>query len=129
MKSLCMLLAFCLIGGSSTRIAHAGTPTIASSPEQSSSTGSGGSFAPALSGNGRVLVFPSAAKNLATNQYQSLALQLFRFDVLTGKSALISIKGNGPANADAASIAVSSNGESIVFASRAANLVAFDTNQ
>jgi Tol biopolymer transport system component len=130
MKRILTALTISLLSVASDSVQSADAPTIASAPEQVSRTASGNSLIPTFSGNGKVLVFASSAKNIATNEDKSLNLQLFRFDLPAGGTALISInQNNEPANAEAASVAISSNANQIVFASRANNLVPNDTNQ
>src|ERR1043166_1003411 len=129
-KRILTALTISLLSVASDSVQSADAPTIASAPEQVSRTASGNSLIPTFSGNGKVLVFASSAKNIATNEDKSLNLQLFRFDLPAGGTALISInQNNEPANAEAASVAISSNANQIVFASRANNLVPNDTNQ
>ena len=83
------------------------------------------SYLPTLSANGRYIVFVSNAKNLTTNENLAPYLDVFRYDLLTGDTILISRAANGAggANASSASPSVSSDGQSIAFASEAGDLL------
>lgn len=78
-----------------------------------------------FSGNGRFVVFGSDATNLVAG---ASGLQVYLRDMETGNIELISDGGQGPANAHAASPAISADGRFVVFSSSATNLVAGKTN-
>ena len=84
---------------------------------------------PAISGNGRFVVFSAAAKNLVKGENQAVS-EVFIRDLRTRKTKRVSVaKGGGKPNAssyDAA--AISSDGRFVVFDSSASNLVSHDTN-
>jgi Tol biopolymer transport system component len=93
-----------------------------------SSTGAGHSMAPAVSLDGRVVVFVSHANNLVTNDNLLPFLDVFvRRD---GATTLISVdtSGQGGGNGDSSHASVSTNGQFVLFASDANNLVVNDTN-
>ena len=94
-------------------------------------SGSGGSYAPAFSADGRFVVFVSHARNLVTNDDLAPYLNVFLRDVGASNTILVSVNttGAGGGNADANSPAISSDGQFIAFASMASNLVSNDTNR
>jgi Tol biopolymer transport system component len=104
----------------------------ATSPNPASSrTAAGGSYAPQFSPDSQHLVFLSTANNLVTNDNVEPFLDVFLQDLATETSTLISVNraGLGGGNGHSAAPSLSSNGQWVVFASRADNLVAGDTNE
>src|SRR6266566_2378358 len=91
---------------------------------------SGNSYAPSFSADGRFIVFVSHANNLVTNDDLAPYLDLFVRDLVASNTVLVSVNttGLGGGNADANSPSISSNGQFVVFASMASNLVNNDTN-
>lgn len=91
----------------------------------------GGSFLPVFSADGQHLILLSHAKNLVTNDNMSLSLNVFVHDIALDRNELVSVgvSGFGGGNSDATHPSISSNGQLIVFASRASNLVLNDTNR
>jgi Tol biopolymer transport system component len=92
--------------------------------------GDGASFAPALSADGRLVVFASFSTNLVgigndANDF----MDIFVRDRETGKTELVSVDSAG-AQANGASFApaISADGRFIAFESTASNLVEYDTN-
>ncbi len=86
------------------------------------------STAPAISGDGRYVVFVSTASNLVAGDTNGV-VDLFVHDRLTGKTQRISMAFDGSeANADSGESALSADGRYIAFTSYASNLVANDTN-
>ena len=86
-------------------------------------SGNGFSDEPSISGDGRFVAFSSLANNLVdgdTNQAQDVFVR----DLQTGITTLVSVSagGTGPANKDSYSPIISSNGQSVLFRSRAGNL-------
>lgn len=83
---------------------------------------------PAISGNGRRVVFHSAASNLVpgdTNQ----ALDVFVRDRLAGVTRRVSVRtGSGQADSDSFTPEISADGRHIAFASVSTTLVPRDTN-
>jgi Tol biopolymer transport system component len=100
-----------------------------------SSTGaedSGESFYPAISADGRFIVFQSAS-NFGMAGVTFGRAHIFRRDTLTGTTILIdvpdSVTGSGTeGDADSITPTISGDGNRIAFASMAANLVGDDTN-
>src|SRR5688572_8251952 len=91
-------------------------------------TGAGHSMAPSVSSDGSVVVFVSHANNLVTNDNLLPFLDVFvRRD---GSTTLISVdsSGTGGGKGDSSHASVSTNGQFVLFASDANNLVADDTN-
>jgi Tol biopolymer transport system component len=82
----------------------------------------GPSYDPAISGNGRRVVFVSDATNLVDGDRNRVA-DIFLFDADTGTIALISrAMGGGAANGPSGRPAISEDGKTIVFQSEASNL-------
>ncbi len=96
----------------------------------------GASYSPAVSGNGRYVVFASDAPNLVTRDTNAVR-DIFVRDSRTGKTVRVSVSSRG-AQANAASSpnsldlvagpSISADGRFVAFASDASNLVAGDTN-
>lgn len=82
----------------------------------------GFSASPSISGNGRYVVFISTSTNLFTGT--NVCLNVFRRDLLTGTTALVSASTNGisPANNDCFSPSISGDGRCVVYVSAASNL-------
>ena len=112
--------------------AHGDEPVrVAALAAQSSSTGAGGSLAPAFSADGQFVVFVSQAHNLVTNDTPAVNLAVFIRDLARRQTSLVSVdtSGSGGPDADANQAAISSNGQCVAFASAAGNLVPNDTNR
>ena len=99
------------------------------------SNGNGDSIQPALSADGRYLVFASTANNLLPNTppcaHNTLLRcgQIYLLDTQTGELRLISQSSSGEwGNAGSAQPGISADGRYITFASEASNLVPSDTN-
>ncbi len=89
----------------------------------------GPSFRPALSSDGRYLVFESTATNLVSSVTPSGITQIYRRDRTTGVTVLISQSSGGTAgNGTSLQAALSGDGNYVAFASDATNLVSGDTN-
>jgi Tol biopolymer transport system component len=88
----------------------------------------GGSYIPAISANGRYIVYDSYANNLVAFDH-NLSRDIFLYDKKTGKTAMVSVNSGGmPGNDDSSSARISNNGRYVVFHSDAHNLVEGDTN-
>ena len=96
----------------------------------SSMSGAGHSMAPGASANGRYIVFVSHANNLVTNDNRLPFLDVFVRDLGTATTKLVSVNTNGigGGNGSSSHASVSTNGQFVLFASDANNLVANDTN-
>src|SRR5437899_1862251 len=109
----------------------AGIVSSVSGSARTNLAGSGGSFAPAFSSDGRYVVFVSQANNLVTNDDPAPYLDVFVRDLTTSNTTLVSVnssgRGGGQGNSNFPTI--SSNGQFVAFASEADNLVANDTNR
>jgi Tol biopolymer transport system component len=83
------------------------------------------SVGPVISGPGRYVVFISAATNLVTGQGVTAAANVFRRDLQTATTVLVSVSTNGVdgANGDCSSPVISQDGRYIAFLSGAGNLV------
>ena len=88
----------------------------------------GASSRPALSADGSVVAFTSAATNLVAGSLPGKTA-VYVHDRTTGKTELVSVDSSGvPANGDSRGAAISSDGRFVAFESDAANLVPGDTN-
>jgi hypothetical protein len=101
-----------------------------------SASAGGDSMMPILGGKGRYVLFASSANNLAltsTNtpfQKSGIPLDVFLRDRASNTTVLVSINsaGTGGADLDAVPVAISTNGQFVLFESAADNLVSGDTN-
>ncbi len=105
--------------------------SVANSPV-SSATAGGDSLGPIISRDGRYVLFSSSADNLTTNTNgfafapaYSAVMNVYLYDRTNGTTALVSINtnGNGGGNADSLAVAISANGQYVLFESAATNLV------
>jgi Tol biopolymer transport system component len=89
----------------------------------------GASDSPAITGDGSMIVFRSAATNLlATGNDTNGFGDIFAYDRPTGQISRVSVtSGGAQAQGESTSPAISADGRAIVFASNAANLTATDT--
>ena len=101
------------------------------SVDSSGAEANGGSYLPALSPDGQLVVFVSAATNLVagdTNQ----TLDVFLHDRGSGATERVNVDSSGAQSDgdvyDNATPAISADGRFVAFASSAANLVSGDTN-
>jgi len=98
------------------------------STDASGTQANGASFGPALSANGRYVVFSSAATNLVIGDNND-AVDVFRKDLQTGATIRVSTDSRGiQADGASDSATISANGRFVAFASDAGHLVADDTN-
>jgi Tol biopolymer transport system component len=90
--------------------------------------GNGHSFDPAISDDGRFVVFESSASNLASDTNSSS--DIFLRDRLLGTTAVVSVDSNGvqPASGLSRSAEISGNGQVAIFISLATTLVPGDSN-
>jgi Tol biopolymer transport system component len=100
-------------------------------------SGSGDSVAPIISADGRYVLFASTANNLvviATNKpipaISPAPMNVYLRDRVTSTTSLVSVNlaGTGGGNDNSWPIALSTNGQSVLFESSASDLVAGDTN-
>ena len=103
-----------------------------------SASGNGDSVLPVLSSDGRFVVFASTADNLCvlqeTNRIRSLippSMNVYLKDRQNGSTALVSMNlaGTGGGNGNSWPVAISTNGQHVLFESVASDLVASDTNR
>jgi Tol biopolymer transport system component len=91
--------------------------------------GNRATFDPAISADGRFVAFASAASNLVAGDTNHRS-DIFVHDRTTGTTERVSVSGAGnEGNGESGHPSISSDGHFVVFASRASNLVAGDTNQ
>lgn len=97
---------------------------------RASRSGGGDSFAPVFSADGRFVVFLSCANNLVTNDGTASHLDVFRHELSSGQTVLVSVdaSGRGGGNDNSAYASISSNGQFVAFSSAASNLVGDDPN-
>lgn len=106
-----------------------GITTMVSVNRFGTGTGDGASHDPAVSDNGRWVVFTSAADDLVANDGNG-AEDVFVRDLQAGTTTLVSVKPDGSGSASGASgtPSISANGRWVSFASVAEDLVANDGN-
>jgi Tol biopolymer transport system component len=93
-----------------------------------SSTAGGSSYQPSLSGDGRYLVFESAAANLVPGDVNANP-DIFLKDMQTGALTLVSADSNGvQGNSYSVAPSLSRDGRYVAFSSGASNLISGDTN-
>jgi Tol biopolymer transport system component len=96
-------------------------------PDLVSSTPNDSSYAYVISGDGRYVAFTSATTDLVPgNTDRNGTYDAFLYDRTTGRTILVSRSGGSPrvaANADSTVLAISRDGSSILFGSRATDLV------
>ena len=91
-------------------------------------SGAGFAGAPALSADGRFVVFESEATNLTGAPDGNFVADVFRHDRQNGGTALVSLGAAGPGDGESLRPAISGDGGFVAFHADAANLVADDTN-
>jgi Tol biopolymer transport system component len=103
----------------------AGTTTLVSAGADGGPAWDGPSVSPVISGQGRYVVFISAATNLVAGQGLTTSANVFRRDLQTATTVLVSVSTNGidAANSDCSSPVVSRDGRYVAFLSGAGNLV------
>ncbi len=85
--------------------------------------------APSLNLDGTLVVFASRATVLTDSDANGAIADIFLFDQTTSDYSLLSISSNGiQGNADSLAPSISTDGQFVVFASDASNLVADDSN-
>lgn len=114
------------------------TPLMRVSVAPDGSPGAGGSYEPAMSGDGRYVVFESGANNLVDGDANTLCTigenvvncpDIFVRDMLKGKTTLVSVASDGTqGNGFSMEASISADGRYVAFASGADNLVSEDTN-
>ncbi len=89
----------------------------------------GNSFRPAISSDGRFVVFDSDASNLVPGDSNG-RFDIFVHDRTTGDTTRVSVSSAGiQGNSDSLDSAISADGQIVAFASNATNLVPGDTNR
>jgi hypothetical protein len=97
------------------------------SVDSQGNVGNGSSKNPAISANGRFVVFHSEAGNLVANDTNN-ASDIFYHDKKTGATYRITLGSQGEGNDDSVDPRISDNGRYVVYSSAATNLVEGDTN-
>jgi Tol biopolymer transport system component len=106
-----------------------GITTLVSANRFATGTANGASHAPAVSDNGRWVVFTSTADDLVANDANGVE-DVFVRDLTLGTTTLVSVKQDGSGSATGASGAasISANGRWVTFSSVAEDLVGNDGN-
>ncbi len=113
-----------LAGSASATIAVAETVRV--SVDSSGNQGNNNSDAPAISGDGSVVAFASAADSLVPNDTNGVR-DVFTHDVATGTTTRVSVDSAGnQADAESFGPVISHDGSMVVYTSSATNLVAND---
>ena len=108
---------------------HAASTTTRVSVASDGTEGNGGAYRPALSDDGRYVVFHASSTNLVVGDTNGV-WDVFRHDRVTGETIRVSTATDGTeANANAEWAAVDGDGSVVAFMSGADNLVAGDTNR
>jgi len=91
--------------------------------------GNAGSQSPTISSNGQFVVFESAASDLAPNDANNTS-DVFLRDLVAETTTLVSVSTNAvsPGNLESTAPTITPDGRYVLFASRASNLAAGDTN-
>jgi hypothetical protein len=102
-----------------------GTTTLVNAGSDGGPAWGGPSMNPVISADGRYVVFIGSATNLVAGQGVTLNANIFRRDLQTATTVLISVSTNGvdAANGDCSSPVVSQSGRYVAFLSAAGNLV------
>jgi len=102
----------------------AGTTALVSAGSGGGPAWGGSSMNPVISGNGRYVVFLSTATNLVAGQGVTSSFNIFRRDLQTGNTVLVSVGTDGvaTANGDCSDPVVSQDGRYVAFLSPAYNL-------
>lgn len=112
--------------------------TMRASVASDGTQGNGGVGPPAISADGRYVVFPSEASNLVPGDVNTCAFfpepgtcpDIFVHDLVTGETRLASARRGGlQANGESLYVSVSGDGRLVAFASLATNLTARDDNR
>jgi Tol biopolymer transport system component len=101
--------------------------TLALSTAVNGTAANGASADPVLSASGRVIAFDTTATNVAGDDLNGPLRDVVAIDLATNERRLVSqgaVAADGPSTAPA----ISANGQRVVFASTASNLVPGDTN-
>lgn len=106
-----------------------GVTTLVSVNITSTGGGNGDSQNPAISADGRFVVYESRANNLAANDTNTFS-DVFVRDMQTGITTLVSVNsdGTGSGNQESIKPTISANGRVVVFQTFASNLSTIDTN-
>jgi Calx-beta domain/WD40-like Beta Propeller Repeat len=106
-----------------------GVTTLVSANLAGTDGGNGDSQNPAISADGRFIVFESRANNLVANDTNTWT-DIFVRDMQTGITSLVSVNtaGTGSGNEESIKPTISANGQVIVFQSISSNLSTIDTN-
>ena len=111
-----------------------GTTILVSRDSTGAALANGQIYAPAISSDGRYVVFTSVATNLVSGvtvgYSNELYGDLYVRDIQTGTTTLVSVDTTGTkgANSDITYPAISDDGQTVVFVSAASNLVAGDSS-
>jgi WD40-like Beta Propeller Repeat len=131
-------IAFALTFGSSLLAQTTQLLSVPDASQAPADSGSGDSITPIISADGRYVLFASTANNLiviGTNTPNPAVapapLNVYLRDRVNASTTLVSVNssGTGGGNDNSWPVAVSTNGQFVLFESAANNLVSSDTNQ
>ena len=111
-------------------------PVISVTNAARSNARAGDSSQPVITPDGRYVIFTSDADNLTSNvvdhtsPQSTFPLNVYRYDRLTGAIVLVSasLDGEHGGNNDSWGVGISTNGQFVLFESRASDLTVDDTN-
>src|SRR2546423_11220086 len=139
--NIVLLMGFIVLGSTSACLAALPVGfqpvSLLDGTQPSPAGGSGDSFVPVISADGRYVLFASTANNLVTvgNGNSIPALNLPRMNVFlrdrTGNATTlvsVNLSGMGGGNGDSFPVQISTNGQFVLFEGSASDLVANDTN-
>lgn len=124
----CICISVCLIPGDILAAADISIHLVSISIDGVNNA-NGGSHAPAVSADGRFVVFLSEASNLVADDDNGL-LDVFVHDIWTHTTTLVSHNfDDGPTNGEPSRPSISADGRYIVYSSDASNIVPDDDNE
>ena len=127
MRPFLVMVTFCLLITRGDVVVQAGE-TERVSVDSAGNQGNGGSFRPAISANGRSVVFASDATNLVPADTNGVR-DIFVYDRETGVTERVSVDSLGnQGDGGSVGLAISIDARFVAFSSNATNLVPADTN-
>ncbi|HTH49188.1 MAG TPA: hypothetical protein VMB21_16855 [Candidatus Limnocylindria bacterium] len=130
-RLLAAITAVLAFGGAVTAAESGVRPVSVISPQlMADDTAAGDSGAGTFSGDGKFVFFLSSAPNIVTNDHNGVLLDLFRRELATGKTTLVTVRADGQASANGQTtdFSVSADGRYAAFSSYASDLVPGDVN-
>ena len=108
-----------------------GTTTLVSVRCDGTGAGNGGSTVPAINADGRFVTFVSHATDLVSGDVEPFTQNIFRRDLLTGTTLLLSFNHarTGSGDNHGYDPSISADGRAVAFGSYASDLIEFDDNE